>query len=155
MKKKYVMVVVAMAAVILGAVLGVIQAVNSKEDTVNLEIRTINQTDETEKKSSLMTEDMTGTDQEDHDVYEEDFSIEDFPVDNFEEGTFTTPATLTDEKVITEEEVSDSLNSFSESLSDKNTVKDEGKVSNATGSSYDAGVGDTYDAFETERIPVR
>lgn len=164
MKKKYVMAVAAMASVILGAVLGVIRVVNSKENTVSPEMRTIDRTDVAEKKNSLMTEDMTGTGQEDRDAYEEDFSVEDFPVDNFEEGAFTTTEALTDGKAITEDEASDSPDASSESLSDKSTgkdeEKDEEKVSNATDSSYDAGAYDAgaedkFDTFETERIPVR
>lgn len=165
MKRKYVIAAAAMAIAILGAVCGVIHIVNAKADKADLEIRTIDLTEEPEEREEFFSTDTDGiadkteseaefeadreTDNET--AHEAELETEpeamqeaaELPIDNFEDGTLNTVVVKTDEEGGTQEESSDEQKTSEE------------KASSSTDSSYDAGAKDTYGTYETERVPVR
>ena len=177
MKRKYVIAAAAMALAILGAVCGVIHIVNAKADKADLEIRTIDPTEEPEEREEFFSTDADGI--ADKTESEAEFEADrETDIETAHEAELETepeaepetePEAAPDIKAETggeaepeamQEAAELPIDNFEDGTLNTVVVKtdEEGgtqESSKESGSSFEAGAKDTYGTYETERVPVR
>lgn len=169
MKRKYVIIAAAMAIAILGAVCGVIHIVNAKADKADLEIRTIDPTEEPEEREEIFSTDTDGiadkaeseaefeadreTDNETAHEAEPETEPEAAPDIKAETGGEAEPGAMQEAAELPIDNFEDgTLNTVVTKTDEEGGTQESSKES---GSSFEAGAKDTYGTYETERVPVR